>query len=79
MLQLLIPVSLSSPISACKNIYKPLLIKIFKEGREKYGPEAWSTMIVKRLEDACNIDFRATGFPAELKDDEPEEIGYEIK
>jgi|TARA_B110000977_G_scaffold199998_1_gene289079 3-hydroxyisobutyrate dehydrogenase len=57
----------------------PLLIKIFKEGREKYGPEAWSTMIVKRLEDACNIDFRATGFPAELKDDEPEEIGYEIK
>jgi 3-hydroxyisobutyrate dehydrogenase len=36
-------------------------------------------MIVKRLEDACNINFRAGGFPPQLKDDEPEEEGYEIK
>lgn len=57
----------------------PLLIKVFNDGKEKYGPEAWSTMIVKRLEDACNINFRAGGFPPQLKDDEPEEEGYEIK
>ena len=57
----------------------PLLIKVFNDGKEKYGPEAWSTMIVKRLEDACNINFRAEGFPSQLKDDEPEEEGYEIK
>jgi 3-hydroxyisobutyrate dehydrogenase len=57
----------------------PLLIKVFNDGKEKYGPEAWSTMIVKRLEDACNINFRAEGFPPQLKDDEPEEEGYEIK
>jgi len=57
----------------------PLLIKVFNDGKEKYGPEAWSTMIVKRLEDACNINFRAGGFPSQLKDDEPEEEGYEIK
>jgi 3-hydroxyisobutyrate dehydrogenase len=57
----------------------PLLIKIFQDGREKYGPEAWSTMIVKRLEDACNIDLRAKGFPSQLIDNESEEKGYEIK
>ena len=57
----------------------PLLIKIFQEGRDKYGPEAWSTMIVKRLEDACNINFRAKGFPDQLVDDDPETLGYEIK
>jgi len=57
----------------------PLLIKVFNDGKEKYGAEAWSTMIVKRLEDACNINFRARGFPPQLKDDEPEEEGYEIK
>jgi len=30
------------------------------------------------MEDANNIDFRATGFPSELIDNEPEEKGYEI-
>ena len=35
-------------------------------------------MIVKRLEDACNINLRAKGFPSELIDNKPEEKGYEI-
>ena len=35
-------------------------------------------MIVKRMEDLNNIDFRADVFPAELEDNEPEEKGYEI-
>jgi 3-hydroxyisobutyrate dehydrogenase len=35
-------------------------------------------MIVKRMEDLNNIDFRADGFPPELVDNEPEEKGYEI-
>ena len=46
--------------------------------KKKYGPRAWSSMIVKRLEDACNINLRATGFPAELTDSEPEEKGHQI-
>ena len=33
-------------------------------------------MIVKRLEESCNINLRAKGFPAELIDSEPEEKGY---
>ena len=56
----------------------PLVLEIFKDGQKKYGPKAWSSMIVKRLEDACNINLRAEGFPAELTDSEPEEKGHQI-
>ena len=56
----------------------PLIVKIFKDGQKKYGSRAWSSMIVKRMEDLNKIDFRADGFPQELVDNEPEEKGYEI-
>ena len=35
-------------------------------------------MVVKRLEDKFKLDFRASGFPEELIDNEKEEKGYEI-
>ena len=56
----------------------PKVFEIFKDGQKKYGSRAWSSMIVKRMEDINNIDFRAKGFPEELTDNEPEEKGYEI-
>ena len=56
----------------------PQIVKIFKDGKKKYGSRAWSSMIVKRMEDLNNINFRANGFPDELIDNEPEEKGYEI-
>ena len=56
----------------------PKVVEIFKDGQKKYGSRAWSSMIVKRMEDLNNIDFRAKGFPEELIDSEPEEKGYEI-
>ena len=56
----------------------PKVVEIFKDGQKKYGSRAWSSMIVKRMEDLNNIDFRASGFPSELTDNEPEEKGYEI-
>ena len=56
----------------------PVIFSIFKEGQKKYGSRAWSSMIVKRLEDACNINLRAEGFPSELTDNESEEKGYVI-
>ena len=56
----------------------PKIVEIFKDGQKKYGSRAWSSMIVKRMEDLNNIDFRAKGFPEELIDNEPEEKGYEI-
>ena len=56
----------------------PLIVKIFKDGEKKYGSRSWSSMIVKRMEDLNNVDFRADGFPDELIDNEQEEKGYEI-
>ena len=56
----------------------PKVVEIFKDGQKKYGSRAWSSMIVKRMEDLNKIDFRAEGFPKELVDNEPEEKGYEI-
>ena len=56
----------------------PKVVEIFKDGQKKYGSRAWSSMIVKRMEDLNKIDFRAEGFPEELVDNEPEEKGYEI-
>ena len=56
----------------------PKIVEIFKDGQKKYGSRAWSSMIVKRMEDLNKIDFRAEGFPYELVDNEPEEKGYEI-
>ncbi len=56
----------------------PVMVEIFKDGRERYGPREYSPNIIKRLEEATGIDIRAPGFPAEILDDEPEESGYEV-
>tara|TARA_Y100000588_G_scaffold291315_1_gene310361 strand:- start:28 stop:750 length:723 start_codon:yes stop_codon:yes gene_type:complete len=56
----------------------PLVLTIFKDAQKKYGSRAWSSMVVKRLEDICKINFRASGYPEELIDNEKEEKGYEI-
>ncbi|TIX73853.1 MAG: NAD(P)-dependent oxidoreductase, partial [Mesorhizobium sp.] len=39
----------------------------FEQGKDTYGGSAWSTMIVKLLEDAVGTDLRAPGFPARLE------------
>ena len=56
-----------------------LMNKIFNEGRDKYGDRSFSTSIVKRLEEACNENLRAPGFPSQLKDEESKKKGIEIK
>jgi hypothetical protein len=38
----------------------------FIEGRAKYGGAAWSSMIVKLLEDSVGMPLRSPGFPARL-------------
>ncbi|RWM19089.1 MAG: NAD(P)-dependent oxidoreductase [Mesorhizobium sp.] len=40
---------------------------IFEEGKRAYGGNAWSTQIVKLLEDAVGVELRAPGFPARLQ------------
>jgi 3-hydroxyisobutyrate dehydrogenase len=69
--------SLAKKLNAPLEI-SPQIVEIFKDGQKKYGSRAWSSMIVKRMEDLNNINFRANGFPDELIDNEPEEKGYEI-
>ncbi len=56
----------------------PLILDIFQQGQDAYGPRFWSSGIVKRMEDSCNVDLRAPGFPDELVDLEPEVEGYEV-
>ena len=56
----------------------PLVLGIFKEGEQRYGSRAWSSMIVKRLEDACHAELRGVGFPAEMTDTEAEASGAEV-
>lgn len=55
-----------------------LVAEVFDDGIERYGPREWSPNIIRRLEDEYGLDVRAPGFPAELVDDEPEELGGEI-
>jgi 3-hydroxyisobutyrate dehydrogenase len=57
----------------------PLVLNIFKDGQDRYGPREFSPNIIKRLEEVCDIRILGTGFPAEMTDDEPEEPGYEVK
>ncbi|MER9655544.1 NAD(P)-dependent oxidoreductase [Mesorhizobium sp. M0152] len=40
---------------------------IFEQGKAAYGGGAWSTQIVKLLEDEVGADLRAPGFPSKLE------------
>ena len=57
----------------------PLLISILDDGIARYGERELSPNIIRRLEDATGLDIRASGFPAQMTDDEPEEAGYEVR
>ncbi|WP_395450579.1 NAD(P)-dependent oxidoreductase [Aminobacter sp. UC22_36] len=50
-----VPLDLASRVAA-----------IFEQGKAAYGGDAWSTMVVKLLEDSTGSDLRAPGFPAKL-------------
>ncbi|WP_146346816.1 NAD(P)-dependent oxidoreductase [Phaeobacter marinintestinus] len=56
----------------------PLLISIFADGIERFGPRELSPNIIRRLEEVTGLEIRAPGFPSEMTDDEPEEQGAEV-
>jgi len=56
----------------------PMIVDIFKDGEERYGPRELSPNIIKRLEERANVEVLGVGFPPEMVDDEPEEEGYEV-
>ena len=55
-----------------------LMLEIFQKGREKFGDRALSTSIVKLLEDKCNDNLRASGFPSFLEDKNQKQEAEEI-
>jgi 3-hydroxyisobutyrate dehydrogenase len=56
----------------------PLVLAIFRDGQRRYGPREFSPNIIRRLEDACQVEVLGQGFPAQLTDEEPEQRGYEV-
>ena len=56
----------------------PMVIDIMREGQERFGERAQSDRIIERLEKVTGLSIVAAGFPENLVDDEPEEIGYEV-
>ena len=56
----------------------PLMIDIFRDGQKRYGVRANSDDIIRRLEEATGLSILAAAFPADMVDDEPEELGYEV-
>jgi 3-hydroxyisobutyrate dehydrogenase len=56
----------------------PLVLDIFRDGEQRYGPREFSPNIIRRLEDACGIRVLGRGFPAHITDQEPEQRGYEV-
>lgn len=55
-----------------------LVAGVFDDGIDRYGPREWSPNIIRRLEDEYGIEVLAPGFPPEMVDEEPEELGGEI-
>ena len=56
----------------------PVVVAAVRDGLARYGPRAWSSQVVKRLEDDCGEDLRAPGFPEYLVDHEPGGEGAEV-
>ena len=56
----------------------PLVLKIFKDGAERYGLREFSPNIIRRLEEACGVKVLGKGFPARIVDEEPKIAGYEV-
>ncbi len=56
----------------------PLVLRIFKDGEHRYGSREHSPNIIRRLEESCQVRVLGTGFPAEMVDDQPAALGYEV-
>ena len=56
----------------------PLLIDIFKDGEQRFGSREWSSNIIRRLEETCETQILASGFPPQMVDDESEVSGKEV-
>jgi 3-hydroxyisobutyrate dehydrogenase len=58
--------------------FSPMLVDVFKQAVEQFGPRESSSNIIRRYEEPAGVKVLGVGFPAQLEDDEPEERGAEI-
>ncbi len=58
--------------------FSPLLVSVFKEAMQEFGPREFSPNIIRRYEEPCGIKVLGNQFPDEMVDDEPEEPGAEV-
>jgi len=56
----------------------PLIVDIFQQAQDNYGPREKSPNIIRRYEEPMGVKVLGNDFPAEMLDDEPEEPGYEV-
>ena len=56
-----------------------LILKIFNKGKKDFGKRAFSTSIVKRLENYCGENLRHKNFPSILVDNCSKKKGFEVK
>lgn len=56
----------------------PLLVDIFTQAQDDWGPREKSPNIIRRYEEPMGVKVLGQGFPADIVDDEPEEAGYEL-
>ncbi|HCH33238.1 MAG TPA: 3-hydroxyisobutyrate dehydrogenase [Oceanospirillaceae bacterium] len=56
----------------------PLLVDIFSQAQAEWGPRERSPNIIRRYEEPMGVKVLGSGFPADMIDDEPEEVGYEL-
>ena len=54
------------------------MLEIFQRGWENLGDRALSTSIVKLLEEKCNENLRASGFPSYLEDKNQKQEAEEV-
>ncbi len=58
--------------------FSPLLVSVFEQAMQEYGPREFSPNIIRRYEEPCGIKVLGHQFPDEMVDDEPEEQGAEV-
>jgi 3-hydroxyisobutyrate dehydrogenase len=56
----------------------PLLVDIFTQAQDDFGPREKSPNIIRRYEEPMGVKVLGHGFPADIVDDEPEEAGHEL-
>ena len=56
----------------------PLLVDIFSQAQDEFGPREKSPNIIRRYEEPMGVKVVGHGFPADIMDEEPEEAGHEL-